>query len=292
MGFRPSPAGLTKALKGAGAAYIVASDPARNNPAVTEALEAVDFVIVHELYLTDTAKAADVVLPVRSFIEREGTMTTGDRRVQRYYMAVEALDDDLLPDFRLLSELGRRLNLEVPSGPAASVMRRITEDIPDYAGLSYQALAEAELQWPLVGGDDLFFGGTAFKNAQGLGKRVPPSANGSQPAQVAYTAPKAWSQKGKLLAVPVAELYATSTTLQPSELLAQRMVPPELRLHPEDAKKLKLETGSRAEVSWDGYRGQLPVVVDKGAPQGVVLVPRNAGAPLNSPQPVELKVAK
>jgi NADH-quinone oxidoreductase subunit G len=292
MGLRPAPAGLVEAMTDAGAAYIVASDPVRNNPGFAEALEAVGFVVVQELYLTDTAKAADVVLPVRSFIEREGTFTSGDRRVQRFYMAVEALGDDLLPDFRLLAELGRRLDLEVPSGPAASVMMRIAEAISEYAGMSYQALAEVKPQWPLVGGEDLFFAGTAFKNAQGLGKRVPPSANDSQPAQVAYSAPKAWSQKNKLLAVPVAELYAVSTTLAPSELMAQRMVSPELRLHPEVAKKLKLETGSQAELSWDGYRGKLPVVVDESAPQGVVLIQRNAGVPLQSPQPVELTVVK
>ena len=83
MGLRPAPAGMAAALKDAGAAYIVASDLARNNPELAQALEALDFVVVQELYLTDTAKAADVVLPVRSFIEREGTFTSGDRRVQR-----------------------------------------------------------------------------------------------------------------------------------------------------------------------------------------------------------------
>ncbi|MGD8821725.1 MAG: molybdopterin-dependent oxidoreductase, partial [Anaerolineales bacterium] len=292
MGLRPAPNGLTEAFKGAKAAIIVASDPARNNPEMARAVEAVDFLVVQELYLTDTAKLADIVLPVRSFIEREGTLTSGDRRVQRYYMAVEALDDSLLPDYRILSELGRRLNLEVPTGHAAAVMLRIAAAVPDYAGLTYQSLAEVEAQWPHVGGDDLFFGGTAFKNAQGLGKRVPPSADRSELPPMVWSAPKSWSQKGKLLAVPVAELYATSTTLAPTEMLSQRMVPPELRLHPQEAKRLKLETGSQAEIGWDGYQERYPVVVDEDVPLGAVLVPCSAGAPLITPQPVEIKAVK
>jgi NADH-quinone oxidoreductase subunit G len=292
MGLRPAPNGLVEAFKDAKAAYIVASDPARGNPTLTEALKAVDFVVVQELYLTDTAKAADVVLPVRSYIEREGTLTSGDRRVQRYYMAVEALDGDLQPDYRLLSELGRRLEVEVPQGHAAAVMLRIAEAVPDYADLTYQSLAEVEPQWPHVGDDDLYFGGTAFKNAQGLGKRVSPSDDPGQLPQIEWSVPTDWVQKGKLLAVPVAELYATSTTLLPSELLAQRMVIPELRLNPGDAKRLKLDTGLLAEVSWDGYRKQLLVVVDENAPEGVVLMPYNSGAPLVTPQPVELKVVR
>jgi NADH-quinone oxidoreductase subunit G len=292
MGLRPAPNGLAEAFKDAKAAYIVASDPARNNASLAEALAAVDFLVVQELYLTDTAKLADLVLPVRSFIEREGTLTSGDRRVQRYYMAVEALDNGLLPDYRILSELGRRLNLDVPPGHAAAVMLRIAEAVPDYAGLTYQALAEVEPQWPHVGGDDLFFGGTAYKNAQGLGVRVPPSADRSELPQIAWSPPKAWSQKGKLLAVPVAELYAASTTLVPTDMLSQRMVSAELRLHPQEAKRLKLETGSQAEIRWDGYREQLPVVVDEDVPAGAALVPYNAGAPLITPQPVEIQMVE
>ena len=292
MGLRPSPEGLAESFKDAKAAIIMASDPARNNPGLAKVLETVEFLVVQELYLTDTAKVADVVLPVRSFIEREGTLTSGDRRVQRYFMAVEALDDSLLPDYRILSELGRRLNLDVAPGHAAAVMLRIAEAVPDYAGFTYQSLAEVEAQWPHVGGDDLFFGGTAVKNAQGLGKRVPPSADRSELPPLEWSAPKAWSQKSKLLAVPVAALYATSTTLVPTQMLSQRMVAPELRLHPQDAKQLKLETGSQAEMGWDGNKERLPVLVDEGVPQGAVLVPHNAGAPLITPQPVEIKVVR
>jgi len=86
MGFRPLP-DLKAALQAAKALYVVAADVAGDNPLLPEAT---DFLVVQDLFLTATAKLADVVLPVQAFTEREGTYTSGERRVQRYYPAVPA----------------------------------------------------------------------------------------------------------------------------------------------------------------------------------------------------------
>jgi NADH-quinone oxidoreductase subunit G len=94
MGFRPVE-DLDSTLRNRQALYIVAADPAGDEPALVETLESTEFLVVQELFLTETAKLADVVLPAQAFIEREGTLTNGERRVQRFYAAVPKVGQTL-----------------------------------------------------------------------------------------------------------------------------------------------------------------------------------------------------
>ena len=91
MGWQPS-LDLVAALQSAQALYIVAADPVGDDPAFQAAFGGEKFVVVQDLYLTQTARLADVVLPVQSFVEREGSYTSGERRVQRFYPAVQPVN--------------------------------------------------------------------------------------------------------------------------------------------------------------------------------------------------------
>ena len=170
MGFRPS-FDLPAELRQAKVALVAAADPAGDDPALATALEDGPFLVVQELFLTDTAKMADVVLPVQAYTEREGTYTSGERRVQRFYPAVRPLVG-LLPDFAIAAQLGQRLGRQVEGRSAARVMDAIAAALPSqaYAGLSYPKLAESPEQWPLVGRADLYYGGTSYDNHQGIGR--------------------------------------------------------------------------------------------------------------------------
>ena len=88
VGFRPEP-DLEKALKGK-AVYIVGADPVGDDPALAKALKGAKFVAVQDVLETATTEIADVVFPAQAFTEREGTFTSGERRVQRFYAAVPA----------------------------------------------------------------------------------------------------------------------------------------------------------------------------------------------------------
>ena len=84
--------------------YIVAADPAGDDPSLAEALKSARAVIVQELFLTETAKLADVVLPAQAYTEREGSFTSGERRVQRFYPAVPPRGQ-ARPDFAITAQV-------------------------------------------------------------------------------------------------------------------------------------------------------------------------------------------
>ena len=121
LGFQPE-MDLGAAFKSAKALYLAACDPAGDDPVLAEslyqALQSGTFLIVQELFLTATARLADVVLPVLAYTEREGTFTSGERRVQRYYPAV-LKRSSLRADFEIAAQIGTRLGLTLkpPSQP-------------------------------------------------------------------------------------------------------------------------------------------------------------------------------
>jgi len=284
LGYRPE-ADLAKALKGK-TVYIVAADPAGDDPALAAALKGAAFVVAQELFLTPTAELADVVLPAQAFTEREGTFTSGERRVQRFYPAVP-VHGEARADFAIAAEIGKRLGVELEGRSPALVMDRIAAAVAPFAGISYSKLAEVSEQWPPVGGNDLYYGGTSYENRQGLGVQLALADLTAVPAagkQAAALRPK----EDQWLAVPVTRLYDRGITVFSSQLLHQRIGGPTAILHPETAKRLKLEAG--AQVLVDGAAATL--VLDETVPASVALVPRSMGLPVHAPAVVELKAGK
>jgi NADH-quinone oxidoreductase subunit G len=166
IGFQAA-ADLAKALKGK-TVYIAGCDPAGDDPHLAEALKTAKSVIVQELFLTETAKLAEVVLPAQAFTERDGSFTSGERRVQRFYPATPPLGETKA-DYAITALVAAAAGLEVEGRSAALVMEKIAATLPAFAGISYGKLAEVREQWPIVGRGDLYYGGTTYENRQGLG---------------------------------------------------------------------------------------------------------------------------
>jgi NADH-quinone oxidoreductase subunit G len=311
MGFRPV-LDLEERLANAKTLYLVAVDPVGDHPALAGKLTAEGddlsrqnrFIVVQELALTATARLADVVLPVQAYTEREGSYTSGERRVQRFYPAVpEPLEQGNAhapslrgyTDFAVTGQIAGRLGLDVEFRSAALVMARIAASLPDYAGITYQTLAHVEEQWPIVGREDMYYGGTTYQNNQGLGVQLQPAAQRGQAPSLSWIQPPVLPEMPPgLLAVPVTRLYDRGTTLLPAPVLQQRLPQPYVVMNPQDAATLHDGTtipgGVRASVIIDGVAATMAVHIDEGVPQGIVLVPRSLGLPVVKPTPVQVRL--
>lgn len=142
--------------------FLFGEDPVRTDPDtghVIRALEALEFLVVDDLFLTETAKRADVVLPGRSYAEKEGTFTNTERRVQRVRKAVEGPSGAML-DTDIFTEVMNRMGYAQPRLTAAEVMDEIAAVTPSYGGMGHARLDDADvagrgLQWPCPHGEHL-----------------------------------------------------------------------------------------------------------------------------------------
>jgi len=287
MGLRPAESGLRAALSGAGALYLAGADPVGDDPGLAETMRAASCVVVQELFLTATAQLADVVLPAQSFVEREGSYTTGERRVQRFYPAVPPRDE-CRPDWQITVGLGRRLGLELEGRAASLVFAAAAAEAPGYRGLDFARLAQVDPQWPSVGGADLYYGGTGYANSQGLGVKLPNAAEGGELPEVEVAAAQQPPRPDGLLLVPVTRLFDHAITVVHSELLKARLAPRQLMLHPEDAGAHGLGDRVEAELTWNGRSEHILVRLHPQVPRGAALLPRSVGVPLNGPTLVRL----
>jgi formate dehydrogenase alpha subunit len=139
-------AGLLKGL------WIIGYDVAQTDPnlkKVHEALKQLEFLVVQDLFLSETAKFAHLVLPGASFLEKDGTFTNLERRIQRIRKAVEP-PNGILPDWRVVCEVSRRMGYPMPYRHPSEIMDEIATLTPMYAGVSYDRLDQHDgLQWPV-----------------------------------------------------------------------------------------------------------------------------------------------
>lgn len=120
---------------------------------IRKALESLDFLVVDDLFMTETAGFADVVLPGTSYAEKEGTFSNTERRVQRVRKAV-TLDGDMRLDTDIFIDLMNRMGYEQPHLTSEEIMDEIASLTPSFAGISHRRLdREGGLQWPCTGKD-------------------------------------------------------------------------------------------------------------------------------------------
>jgi NADH-quinone oxidoreductase subunit G len=288
MGFRPHPSGWAEAVSQAAALYIAGADPLGDDPQDGGPVGKKTFLIVQDIFMTATAARADVVFPAQTFVEREGTYTSAERRVQRFYPALPARGETKA-DWQITAELASHLEIELEGASAAAVFLKIADAADGYSGLTYQLLSQYVEQWPSVGGEDLYFGGTSYRNLQGIGVQLPAGEAGV-PGPPPPDSGKIDKPHGaKLLLVPVTYLYDHGQLIAEADILQSRLTPEKASIHPADAGKLKLEHGAITQISLNGASCSLPVDLDSHVPEGVIIVGRNQGVPFTSPTVVELK---
>ncbi len=133
------------------AVYLIGANPVLGEPDsnhIKESLEALEFLVVQDIFLTETAKLADVVLPATSFAEKDGTFTNTERRVQRVRRAIDPVGDSQ-PDWWITCQLGQKMgktgfDFDAPF----QIMEEIASLVPIYGGISYERLEDSGLHWP------------------------------------------------------------------------------------------------------------------------------------------------
>jgi len=130
--------------------YIVGENPVSSFPnsrLIAEILASLDFLVVQDMFLTETAKLAKVVLPAASFAEKDGTFTNFEGRVNKVRKAIEPVGESL-PDWQIIMRLADKMGYPLPFSSLQDVVNEIEELVP-----SYEAYAESERQDELAYGE-------------------------------------------------------------------------------------------------------------------------------------------
>lgn len=253
------------------AMYIMGENPALSDPDINhvrEALGALDFLVVQDIFMSETAQQAAVVLPAASFAEKEGTFTATDRRVLRLRKAIEPLGDSK-PDWAIISQLAQntdsnQFNYTSPK----EIMEEIAKLTPIYGGISYERLDKGEvLAWPCLTKEH---SGTRFlhKEAFPRGKGRFFAIDFKEPAEMPDAEFPFILTTGRLMFH-----YHTGTMTRKIPPLNSEVSAGFMEINPQDAKRLGVGDGEKVVVR--SRRGEIQIsasITEKVAP-GVVFIP-------------------
>jgi formate dehydrogenase major subunit len=227
--------------------YIMGENPIISDPDIAHAehwFEELEFLAVQDLFLTETARYADVVLPGSSFAEKTGTYVNTERRIQLAHQACEP-PGDARQDLDILIELSNRLGLKTPFRTPEDVMREIVRVTPSWAGVSYARLEGAGLQYPVPTPDHPgtpFLFDDRFPTADGRGVFVP----------VEYAPPVELPDDDYPFVMNTGrQLYHwhTGTMTRRASGLDQREPTPIMEINPADAAALGVADGDLVRVT-------------------------------------------
>ena len=252
--------------------YIMGENPAMSDPDVghaREALAMLDHLVVQELFLTETAYFADVLLPASAFPEKDGSYTNTNRQVQIGRAALP-LPGEARQDLWIVQEIARRLGLDWSYDGPADVFAEMQALMPSLNGISWERLErEDSVTYPTasldVPGDDVIFG-DGFPTANGRGKFVPASI--APPDEVPDADFPMILTTGRVL-----EHWHTGAMTRRAGVLDA--IEPEAIAHlaPADLDRMGLAPGAKIRV--ETRRGAIELVgrVDRDVPAGVVFIP-------------------
>jgi len=248
--------------------YIVGENPMMSDPDINhvrQALETLEFLVVQDVFLSETAELADVVLPACTYAEKDGTFTNTERRVQRVRKAVQP-PGQAREDWRILCDVAGRMGYEMTYPDAAAIEDEIARLTPIYGGITYDRLDGIGLQWPCPSSDHP---GTRFlhkgKFSRGKGKFhavtfLPPKEMPDDEYPFVLTT-------GRML-----EHWHTGTMTRRCEVLDDLVPHGTLEINPVDATAIGVTAGETVAVRSRRGRVEVPAnVTDRVAPGTVFL---------------------
>jgi len=252
------------------ALYIMGENPMVSDPDIThveESLKKLEFLVVQDIFLTETARLAHVVLPAVSFAEKDGTFTNTERRVQRVRKAVEPVGQSW-QDWRIIAGLAARMGYPMSYKSAEEIFEEIRSLTPSYAGITYKRLdKEAGLQWPCPNTEHpgtRFLHRDRFTRGKGLFhaiEYIPP-----------HELPDA-SYPMMLTTGRVLYHYHGASMTGRSEGMLFRYPKGYMELSQKDAERLGLADGQVARVSSRRGEIEIPVCITACVEPGTVFIP-------------------
>ncbi len=252
--------------------YVMGENPAMSDPDVNHAraaLARLDHLVVQDLFLTETAALADVVLPASAWPEKDGTATNTNRQVQMGRAAVP-LPGEARQDLEIIQELARRLGLPWHYSGPREVFAEMAQATPSLANITWDRLQrENSVTYPCAGpdapGDEIVFG-DAFPTASGRARFVP--AGLVDPAEMPDPDYPFVLTTGRQL-----EHWHTGTMTRRAEALDALEPGPTASLSPRDLARLGLSPGQRLRLATRRGAIELDARADPALPEGLVFVP-------------------
>ncbi len=249
--------------------YIIGENPLVSDPDLNHAeasIKNLDFLVVQDIFLTETAQLADVVLPSACFAEKDGTFSNTERRVQRIRKAVDP-PGEAWDDWKITCEIAKRMGYTMDYADSEAIFREITEVTPSYAGLSYDRIEVEGLHWPCPTPDHP---GTPILHSGQFpkGKGTFHAIDYIPPAEQADDDYPMYLTTGRVL-----YQYHTGSMTRKTDGLNERAPGSFVEISPQDADKYGIEDGAAVTVA--SRRGEIEVQVqisDK-AVTGTVFIP-------------------
>ncbi|MDD5015666.1 MAG: molybdopterin-dependent oxidoreductase, partial [Atribacterota bacterium] len=248
--------------------FIMAENPAMSDPDLNharEALKRVEFLVVSDVFMTETAELADVILPGVTIAEKDGTITNTERRVQRIRKAVEPVGESK-PEWQIISELAQKMGYNMSYNSPAEIMEEIARLTPIYGGMFYHRLDNGGLQWPCP---DTNHPGTRYlhKDKFSRGKGKFSSVEFKEAAELP-------DEEYPLLLTTGRVLYHfhTGTITRRSKGLNEIYPEALVEISPQDAEELKVKDGEFVEVTSRRGKIKAKAQVTEKSGKGVVFI--------------------
>lgn len=252
--------------------YILGENPFLSDPDVSQAREAfcrLDFLVVQDIFLTETAEAADVVLPATSYFEKTGTYTNTDRRVQLGVAALRPPGEARL-DWQILCDVMARMGHPQPYRDVEDVWNEFLTLNDSYAGLTYEHLRGPGKLWPCAdpaaGDGEVVLFGDGFPTPSGRGKFSP--AEFMDPAELPDAEFPFILNTGRSL-----QHWHTGTMTRRSKALDALRPEATCEIHPDDLARLGIADGSFVRLTTRRGSVRVRVEASRATSPGSVFLP-------------------
>jgi len=260
------------------AIYVMGENPLLSDPDlqhVKKELKKLDLMIVQDIFLTETAEMADVVLPVAGFAEKDGTFTNTERRVQRVRKALNP-PGDAKTDWDVVCGIANKMGYEMKYSSAKDIFEEVRKATPSYAGITYDRLEKGGIQWPCPTTEHQ---GTKFlhkdKFSRGLGLFT----------ALEYIPPDELPDKQYPFLLSTGRVlyhYHTGTMTTRTKGLTERYPESLVEINPADAEKMGIAEGQKVKVT--SRRGTVEAkatITKKSAPGSIFMNFHFADASVN-----------